>query len=176
MGDPKKIRKKYTPPIHPWQRTRIDAERILVKEYGVKNKREIWKMDALLRSFTSQAKKLIIGTTEQALLEKQNLIKKLQKYGFLGAEATVDQILGLTLHDIMRRRLQTLVYKKGLAHSTNQARQLIVHKHIIVGKKKVSSPSYLVSLEEEGNIYFAPSSSFAKEDHPERVKTQLKSV
>lgn len=176
MGDPKKIRKKYTPPSHPWQRVRIDAERLLVKEYGVKNKREIWKMAALLSSFTSQAKKLIIGTTEQALLEKQNLIKKLQRYGFLGADPTVDQILGLTLHDIMKRRLQTIVYKKGLAHSANQARQFIVHKHIIVGNKKVSSPSYLVSLEEEGNIHFAPSSSFAKEDHPEQAKLQPKAA
>lgn len=152
MGDPKKIRKKYTPPSHPWQKHRIDAERLLVKEYGVKNKKEIWKMDALLGSVTAQAKKLIIARSKQATLEKENLIKKLQRYGFVGLDATIDQILGLTLSDIMNRRLQTIVLKKGIANSINQARQLIVHKHIMIGNRKVSSPSYLVPLEEEATI------------------------
>lgn len=170
MGDPKKIRKKYSPPSHPWQRGRIDAEKIIVKEFGVKNKKEIWKMEAILRSFTGQAKKLITASTKQALLEKQNLIKRLQKYGFVSTEATIDQILGLTLKDIMSRRLQTIVLKKGLATTVKQARQMITHKHVIVGDKKISSPSYLVSLEEEATVAFATSSGFFKEDHPERVK------
>lgn len=152
MGDPKKIRKKYTPPSHPWQKYRIDAERLLVKEYGVKNKKEIWKMDALLGSITAQAKKLIIARSKQAVLEKENLIKKLQRYGFVSLDATIDQILGLTLSDIMKRRLQTIVHKKGLANSINHARQLIVHKHVMIGNRKVSSPSYLVPLEEEATI------------------------
>ena len=170
MGDPKKIRKSYTPPSHPWQRARIDAEKAIVTEFGVKNKKEIWKMEAVMRSFTSQAKKLIVGSSKQALLEKQNLIKRLQKYGLVGAQASIDQILGLSLKDIMNRRLQTIVLKKGLASTVSQARQMITHKHVIVGDKKISSPSYLVSLEEEATISFAPSSSFFKEDHPERVK------
>lgn len=170
MGDPKKIRKKYTPPSHPWQRTRIDAEKPIVRQYGVKNKREIWKMDALLRSFKTQGKKLIIATTAQAMKEKQNLLKKLQRYGFVGTDATVDQILGLTLNDIMNRRLQTIVVKKGLARTVRQARQMITHKHITVKEKKISSPSYLVSLEEEANISFAPTSHFSNPDHAERIK------
>ena len=170
MGDPKKIRKSYTPPSHPWQRSRIDAEKIIVREFGVKNKREIWKMEAILRSFTGQAKKLITASTKQALLEKQNLITRLQKYGFVSTDASIDQILGLTLKDIMNRRLQTIVLKKGLASTVSQARQMITHKHVLVGEKKISSPSYLVSLEEEATIAFATSSGFFKEDHPERVK------
>src|SRR3989338_3050432 len=170
MGDPKKIRKKYTPPSHPWQKARIDAEKVVVRQYGVKNKKEIWKMNAVLRSFTSQAKTLIVATTAQAMTEKQNLIKKLQRYGFVGADATVDQILGLTLNDIMNRRLQTIVVKKGLAGTTRQARQMIAHKHIAVGEKKISSPSYLVTLEEEGVITYATSSNFARDDHAERIK------
>ncbi len=174
MGDPKKIRKKYTPPSHPWQKTRIDTEKIIVRQYGVKNKKEIWKMAALLRSFTSQAKSLIIATSTQAMTEKQNLIKKLQRYGFVGEDATVDQILGLTLNDIMNRRLQTLLVKKGLAATTRQARQMITHKHILVGDKKVSSPSYLVTLQEEAIIAFAPSSPFYNLEHVERTRSQKK--
>lgn len=174
MGDPKKIRKKYTPPSHPWQRARIDSEKILVKEYGVKNKKEIWKMDAFLRSIHSQAKGLITATSNQSILEKNNLLKKLQKYGLAGADATIDQILGLTLHDIMNRRLQTLVVKKGLAKTVTQARQMITHKHIAVGEKKISSPSYLVTLEEEGVISYAPSSAFSNPEHAERAAMHAK--
>lgn len=174
MGDPKKIRKKYTPPSHPWQRARIDSEKILVKEYGVKNKKEIWKMDAFLRSIHSQAKGLITATSNQSIMEKNNLLKKLQKYGLAGADATIDQILGLTLHDIMNRRLQTLVVKKGLAKTVTQARQMITHKHIAVRDKKISSPSYLVTLEEEGAISYAPSSAFSNPEHAERTVMHAK--
>ena len=127
-------------------------------------------MDALLRSFKTQGKKLIIATTAQAMTEKQNLLKKLQRYGLVGADATVDQILGLTLNDVMNRRLQTLVVKKGLARTVRQARQMITHKHITVREKKVSAPSYLVTLEEEGSITYAPSSTFTNQDHAERLK------
>ncbi len=174
MGDPKKIRKKYTPPSHPWQKARIESEKAIVKQYGVKNKKEIWKMGAMLRSFTSQAKTLIVATTGQAMKEKENLIKKLQRYGFVGADATIDQILGLTLNDIMNRRLQTIVVKKRLATNVKQARQMITHKHIAVAEKKISSPSYLVTLEEEGAITYASSSSFAHDDHAERIKLTQK--
>jgi small subunit ribosomal protein S4 len=170
MGDPKKIRKKYTPPSHPWQKARIESEKIIVKEFGVKNKKEIWKIDAFLRSIHSQAKSLIIATSQQAMMEKQNLIKKLQKYGLISAEGTIDQILGLTLHDIMNRRLQSLVVKKGLAKTVSQARQMITHKHIAIGEKKISSPSYLVTLEEEGMITYAQGSSFSNPEHAERAK------
>lgn len=172
MGDPKKIRKKYTKPQHPWQRIRIEEEKPLVKEFGVKNKKEIWKMEALLRSFMSQAKKLVIATTQQDLLEKQNLLKKLQRYGFLGADASIDQVLGITLRDIMNRRLQTLAYKKGLAQTVQQARQMITHKHIVVAGRKVSSPSYLVPLEEETTIQFASRSPFTQQKGEQQEKAQ----
>lgn len=174
MGDPKKIRKKYTPPSHPWQRARIESEKVLVQEYGVKNKKEIWKMDALLRSIHSQAKGLITATSIQSNQEKQNLLKKLQRYGLVGAEATIDEILGLTLHHVMNRRLQTIVVKKGLAKTVTQARQMITHKHIAVGEKKISSPSYLVTLEEEGMISYAPGSAFSNPEHAERTAMHAK--
>ena len=131
-------------------------------------------MDAFLRNIHSQAKGLITATNEQSIQEKQNLLKKLQRYGLINADAIVDQILGLTLHDVMKRRLQTLVVKKGLAKTVKQARQMITHKHIAVGEKKISSPSYLVTLEEEGVISYAPSSAFSNVEHAERVTMHTK--
>ncbi|HII71954.1 TPA: 30S ribosomal protein S4, partial [Candidatus Woesearchaeota archaeon] len=147
MGDPKKHRKKYATPMHPWQRNRIDEERELKKEYGFKNKTEIWKMVSFLRDAKSQAKKLVTLTGRQADMEKELLLARLRRYGLLSPDAVLDKILSISLRDVLERRLQTQVYKKGLANSVNQARQFITHKHILVGGKIVTSPSYMLTLE-----------------------------
>src|SRR3989344_4263044 len=115
MGDPKKLRKKYTPPRHPWQGPRIKAEKILVDDYGLKNKREIYKTQSILRGFTKQAKNLIASKTRQSEAEKKQLFQKLSKLNLLPKDADLEQVLGLTVRDILDRRLQTLVFKKGFS-------------------------------------------------------------
>lgn len=169
MGDPKKIRKKYQTPRHPWQKARIEEEGEIFKEYGTKNKREIWKMRSVLRDFSDRAKKLIAAKSAQAEKERKEMLAKLQSMGLISAEAGLDDVLGLNLRDILERRLETLVYKKGLARSMKQARQFIVHGHVMVGERKVNSPSYLVSVKEEGLIGFASKSTLNDPEHPERV-------
>jgi len=59
MGDPRKIRKKYQTPSHPWIKSRIDEEKVLTREFGTKNKKEIWKMETVLKNFKTQSKHLI---------------------------------------------------------------------------------------------------------------------
>ena len=159
MGDPIKIRKKYQTPRHPWQKARIEEEKIIIKEYGMKNKKEIWKMESRLRDFADRAKKLITAKTAQAEKERIELLSKLRSLGLISAEAGLDDILGLTLRHILERRLQTQVYKKNLARSMGQARQFIVHNHVLVGDKKINSPSYIVSVKEEGLVSFSNRSS-----------------
>ena len=154
--------------MHPWQRARIDQERVLMQEYGLKNKKEIWKMLTQLKDFAVQAKKFVALNTPQSEKEKQALLAKLKRYGILGQEGTVTDILSLDPKIIMERRLQTLVYRKGYARSIDQARQFVKHEHVMVAGKKISVPSYLVSLEEESQIAFSPSSSLSAADHPER--------
>lgn len=168
MGDPRKNRKKYTKPMHPWQRARIEEERELKKNYGVKNKKELWKISSKLKNFKEQAKKIIRTPSSQSEKEKEQLMSRLQRLGLLTGGATLDDILGLTLKNIMDRRLQTILVKKGLARTVRQARQFIIHQHIMVAGKMITSPSYLVSNEEESNISFASNSKFANPDHPER--------
>jgi small subunit ribosomal protein S4 len=162
MGQPKKTRKKYATPRHPWQKARIDDEKPLVRDYGVRNKKEIWKMASVLRSFTTQAKKLVVDTSAQGSLERKNLLNRLRAYGLLSGDDSTDAILGLTIENVMDRRLQTLVHKSGLANTVKQARQFITHKHITVAGKKVSSPSYLVTLQDEHTIAFANESILAQ--------------
>ncbi len=172
MGDPKRRRKQYKTPLVLWQKARIDDEKELIKEYGLKNKKEIWKMNSFLSSFANQAKKLITATTPQTQLEKKQLLKKLSSLGLVSAAAELDEILALDLRKILERRLQTLVFKKSLAKTPMQARQLITHGHICIGNKKITVPSYLVRKSEEGQIRFVDKSAFNDSEHPERVQVK----
>ncbi len=169
MGDPKKFRKKYETPIHPWNKKQIDEEKILVKEYGLAKKKEIMVAEHFLKKYMGIAKRLIASQTAQGKVEKKQVLNKLQGLGLISVNAELDNLLGLELKDVLERRLQSIVYRLGLAHSMKQARQFIVHRHIMVGDKEITAPSYLVSLSEENKIMFKPKSSLADEEHPERI-------
>jgi small subunit ribosomal protein S4 len=158
MGDPRKIKKQYSTPIHPWQKARIDEENALITTYGLKNKREIWRLASMVRESSRQAKRLIANTTHQGELERNQLIQKLVSLNVLQPESTLDDVLGLKTHNMIERRLQTLVYKKGLASSVKMARQIIVHGHIMISGRKITIPSYLVKRNEEDSIAYVPTS------------------
>ena len=174
MGSPKKQRKKFSTPSHPWQKERILKEQELVREYGLKRKYEIWKMSSILKNFTSQAKNLITTKTSQSEKERSQLLKKLSSLGLINQDAKVEDVLSLTLKDVMERRLQTLLYRKHLARTIKQARQFIIHQQVAVGDKKITAPSYLVLLSEENRIQFAPGSAFIDTNHPERAIEEKK--
>ncbi|MBI2128951.1 30S ribosomal protein S4 [Candidatus Woesearchaeota archaeon] len=174
MGDPKKQRKKYHPPRHPWQGARIDEENEILKEYGLKNKKEIWKMKSVLGNVAAQAKQLAGKPSVQSEKEKILLLKKLSSLGLIAENAQLEDVLALTLSNILDRRLQTFVFKKALAKSMKQAKQFITHGHILVGDKKISAPSYFVLREEEGRISFSTKSPLISETHAERAKTESK--
>lgn len=169
MGDPRKIRRSYLRPGHPWQAERIAQENELLKEYGLKNKTEIWKTSSQLRTIANQAKKLIAATKLQAQKERTQLLQRLQRLGLLPQTAKIDDVLSVTLKNILERRLQTVLVRKGLAKSMNQARQFIIHEHILVNQKKMTRPSHLVNVSEENTIMFTTTSSLASPDHPVRI-------
>ena len=175
MGDPKKQRKKYSKPSHPWQKERILEEKEMLKAYGLRRKNEIWKMNSILKNFSSQAKRLITEKTRQVELERNQLLKKLNTLGILDKNAKIADALSITLNGLMERRLQTLVYRKNLARSIKQARQFIIHKHVMIGDKTITVPSYLVSVEEESLIQFVPNSNLSDPSHPERFIEEKKS-
>jgi small subunit ribosomal protein S4 len=168
MGDIKKIRKKYQTPMHPWSASRIATERVVVKEYGLTNKKQLWKMVSLLSRLKDRAKLLIAQQGTQADLERDQLVTRMARLGLIKPGASFDEILGLNVNSIMARRLDTLLVRKHLARSAKQARQMIIHRHVSVGGKMVTSPSYLVSVDEESAIVFAARSPFLNEAHPER--------
>ncbi len=149
MGDPKKLRKKYSTPNHPWQKARIDEEKELMSEYGMKNKKELWKMVSTLKNYKQRLKQLIPRKDAQAEVERKQLISKLRSLGIISADASQEDVLGITMRQVMDRRLSTLVLKKGLASSIRQARQFVTHEHVSVNGRMINSPSYLVPIEEE---------------------------
>lgn len=145
----KRQRKKYEKPVKPWDKARIEKEKEIMKNYGLKNKREIWRAEAILRKYRRLARELAAKRDKQ---KEKILIEKLVKMGMLAENSSLDNVLELTLNDILDRRLQTIVFKRGLSNSIKQARQFIVHGHIKINGRKVVYPSYLVSKDEEDKI------------------------
>ncbi len=170
MGDPKKPRKKWQGPGHPWRKEVLEEEMRLLGEYGLRNKRELWIAKSLLREIRARARKLLALPEEQRLPLEKPLVTRLYRMGLLPSEnASLDDILSLDVRHILERRLQTIVYRKGLASSIYHARQLITHGHIAIGGRRVRSPGYLVTRDEEGLIGFYPLSPYAK--RVEQVKS-----
>ncbi|MBS3093580.1 30S ribosomal protein S4 [Candidatus Pacearchaeota archaeon] len=139
----KRQKKKYSKPRKPFDKVRMDEEEILVRKYGLKNKREIWKAESAISRIRSKAKKLIVAAEEK----KKAFVENLHQKGF--KVENIADVLALNKEDWLKRRLQTIVFAKGFAHTPNQARQFIVHKHILIGDQTVNIPSYQVEVSEE---------------------------
>ena len=152
MGDPKKQRKKYQNPKFPWSKTTLDAELRLLGEYGLRNKRELRRHRFMLSKYRTLSRKLLTGTSEERVVMEKQILNKLTNLKIVPENSGLDNILDLSIENILERRLQTLVYRRGLSKSPQQARQLITHGHILVKGQRVTSPSYLVKAEEEQKI------------------------
>lgn len=144
MGDPRKARKKYQTPMHPWQAGRIAEEIKLQSEFGLANKREIWKADSILRVWRNRAKKALRLVGERRKRAEDELFRRIIQLDLLKENAKLDDVLAITLPALLDRRLQTQVHKQGMANTVRQARQFIAHKKVFVDGKLISAPSYLV--------------------------------
>ena len=169
MGDPKFPSKHYNTPSHPWQKTRIEQERTLTHQYGLKSKKEIWKADTKVREMRRQARQLTAkANDQQAQKEKELLLGKLNRLGMLEQGAALEDILRMSPENILDRRLQTQVYLQGLASTVKQSRQLIIHGHISVEGAVNRVPGMLVTKTQEKNITYSPSSALNSDLHPVR--------
>ncbi len=152
MGDPRKARKQYSRPRSPWRADQLAQELYLLGTFGLRNKRELWKTQTHLSSVRKQARTLLAATEQVRLREEKKLLDSLRRGGLVREEATLDDILSLTVEDVLGRRLQTMVYKKGMAVSPLHARQLIIHGHVRVGGRIITVPGYAVGHAEEGAV------------------------
>jgi len=166
MGDPKKQRKKFDTPRFPWRSDTLQIELNLLGQYGLRNKRELWHHKTMLSKFRGIARSLLGMSAEQRKLLETQLLGRMDRLGILPKTAALDEVLDLALEDLLERRLQTLVFRKGLAKSIFQARQLITHGHIAIEGKRVLTPNYLVLRDEEPKLSYSPASPLSAPDHP----------
>ncbi|MFH0862788.1 MAG: 30S ribosomal protein S4 [Candidatus Altiarchaeota archaeon] len=168
MGTPRKQRRKYTRPAHPWQMERITAEREICVKFGLKNKTELWKAQSRLARIRDGAKKLLAQKGEKADIQRKALLDKMRNWGV--KVESIDDILALDVSAILERRLESVVFRKGMASTPKQARQYIVHNHIYVGTHKVTIPSYIVLAKEEDTVRVVDELQKVQESAREEVK------
>ena len=142
----KRKHKTYSKPKRPFDKVRIDEEARIKKEFGLKNKKEIWKADANVGSMRRKAKKLISAKPE----EQAALFDQLKKIGI--KVNSIADVLSLNKEDYLKRRLQSVLVVKRMATTSKGARQLITHKKVLINGKVVNRPSYIVPTYLENKI------------------------
>ena len=160
---PHNYSKTYKTPRRPFESARLDAELKLAGEYGLRNKREIWRVQLSLSKIRRAARELLKleEHDDKRLFEGNALIRRLVRAGILDeSKMKLDYVLALRTEDFLERRLQTQVFKLGLAKSIHHARVLIQQRHIRVGKQIVNVPSFIVRLDSQKHIDFALTSPF----------------
>lgn len=145
----KKLTKQYETPFEAWDEERIEKEKQLVEEFGLGNKREVYKAESELRGLRRQARKAAASDDED---QKRPLLEKAHRLGLIKSDGEIVDILSLETRDILNRRLQTAVERKGYADTPKQARQRVVHGHVYIDGERVNVPGYLLTQEEEKSI------------------------
>merc|ERR1712116_37117 len=155
--------KTYVTPRRPFEKSRLDQELKLIGEYGLRNKRELWRVKLSLAKIRKRARDLLTLPEKDGrrLFEGNALLRRLVRIGVLDeGRMKLDYVLGLKVEDFLERRLQTQVFKLGLAKSIHHARVLIRQRHIRVRKQLVNIPSFIVRLDSQKHIDFALRSPF----------------
>merc|ERR1712139_286923 len=151
------------PPRRPYEKERLDTELKLIGQYGLKNKREIWRVRLALAKIRSTARTLLTKDEKDPsrIFEGQALMRRMIRYGILEEDKQrLDYVLALNVENFMERRLHTLVFKRGLAKSIHHARVIIRQRHIRVGRQVVNVPSFMVRLDSQKHIDHSLSSPF----------------
>ncbi len=166
--------KQYETPNHPYQGERIAAEHSLLDRYGLANKEELWRAQSELRSYRREARDLLGQPQDDTVVirRSEEFLGRLKRVGILDEGDELGDVLGLEIEDVLERRLQTVVYRSGLANTPQQARQFITHGHVVVGEQRHCIPSYVVDVDEEDLVAFDENSPLADDLHPERAEGQ----
>ena len=158
MGDPKYPRKAWRKPKRPLNYELKMEELKTLGTFGLRTKRELWKAHTELSRVRHQARSLLALRQEIRIEKEPILMKSLARIGLVSGDATLDDVLNLKADDLLSRRLQTIVSNKLGFKTPYQARQAVIHGHIMIGDRKINIPSYIVTVEEENSIHFTPES------------------
>ncbi len=136
----------------PWRSDVLVGELQLVGTYGLRNKRELWKAKTLLSNTREHARLLLAMPETERKVKEKFLLNKLLNWALIDKNSTIDDVLSLTVEDILERRLQTFIWRKGLAKTPTQARQFIVHGHVSLRDHVVRRPSMFVGAQDEESV------------------------
>ncbi|KAL6566475.1 40S ribosomal protein S9-2 [Orobanche gracilis] len=164
--------KTFKKPRRPYEKERLDAELRLVGEYGLRCKRELWRVQYALSRIRNNARELLTLDEKdpRRIFEGEALLRRMHRYGLLDEkENKLDYVLAVNVEKFLERRLQTLVFKAGLAKSIHHARVLIRQRHIRVSRQVVNVPSFMVRVDSQSLINFSLTSPFGG-GRPGRVK------
>lgn len=162
MGDPKLPRRSWRKPKRPLNYDLKMDELRLLGLFGLKTKRELWKARTELSRVRNQARSLLALGRDVREEREPVLMRSLARIGLVGDGSTLDDVLNLDVKNLLERRLQTIVMKKLSFRTPYQARQAVVHGHIMIGDRVVTIPSYTVDVAEEASIRLLPGSSYAE--------------
>ena len=160
MGDPKTSRKVWKKPKRPLNYDLKMDELKTLGTFGLKTKQELWKTQTELSRVRLQARSLLALRQEERKQKEPILMQSLTKIGLVDESSTLDDVLNLQVNDLLSRRLQTITQRKLFFKTPYQARQAIVHGHIMIGDSIITIPSYVVKTVEENKIHLTPESPF----------------
>ncbi|MFQ5969585.1 MAG: 30S ribosomal protein S4 [Nitrososphaerales archaeon] len=162
MGDPKRSKNKFRKPRRPWSSDQLTQELQILGTYGLRNKRELWKAQTELSRIRKQARALLALPHEVRHAKETELLQSLYRLGLVQEGATLDDVLNLMIENLLERRLQSIVMRKEFVKTPYQARQAVVHGHIIINGRVVNIPSYIVRREEEPEVAIRVDSPYAR--------------
>lgn len=162
MGDPKLPRRSWRKPKRPLNYDLKMDELRLLGLFGLKTKRELWKARTELSRVRNQARSLLALGREVREEREPVLMRSLARIGLVGDGSTLDDVLNLDVRNLLERRLQTIVMKKLSFRTPYQARQAVVHGHVMIGDRVVTIPSYTVDVGEEASVRLLPGSPYGE--------------
>ena len=89
MGGPRKLKKQYITPGHPWQKDRLNDELRLMGQYGLRSKRELWRIRTLLGKYRAQARNFLALPEEEMKQRLERLITRLATLGIVRTDRRV---------------------------------------------------------------------------------------
>jgi len=159
-NQPKNFTKTARTPRRPFEKERLDSELKLVGEFGLKNKRELWRIQLTMAPIRAHARALLTLPKDdpKRIFEGNAIARRLVRYGILPEDQEkLEYALSIKQEDFLKRRLQTIV--KETARTVHRARVLIYQRHICVGNQVVTSPSFMVRTKSGPYINFREGSS-----------------